>query len=81
MTLSETYDEICGFLQPYNKKNIRLTPETELAADLEIDSADAMNLIMEIEDRFEIDIPLNLLGDVQNLQQLLALVQARIESR
>ena len=81
MTTSDTYDEICHFLQPYNKKNIPLTPETELAADLEIDSTDAMNLIMQIEDRFEIDIPLNLLGDVQNLRQLLALVQARIQSR
>lgn len=81
MTTSDTYDEICRFLQPYNKKNIPLTPETELAADLEIDSTDAMNLIMQIEDRFEIDIPLNLLGDVQNLRQLLALVQARIQSR
>lgn len=81
MTTSDTYDEICRFLQPYNKKDIPLTPETELAADLEIDSADAMNLIMQIEDRFEIDIPLNLLGDVQNLRQLLALVQARIQSR
>jgi acyl carrier protein len=81
MTSSDTYDEICRFLQPYNKKDIPLTPETELAADLEIDSADAMNLIMQIEDRFEIDIPLNLLGDVQNLRQLLALVQARIQSR
>jgi acyl carrier protein len=81
MTTSDTYDEICRFLQPYNKNDIPLTPETELAADLEIDSTDAMNLIMQIEDRFEIDIPLNLLGDVQNLGQLLALVQARIESR
>ena len=81
MTSSDTYDEICRFLQPYNKKDIPLTPETELAADLEIDSADAMNLIMQIEDRFEIDIPLNLLGDVQNLRQFLSLLQARIQSR
>ena len=56
--------EICRLLQPYNKANVTLTGATDLTADLEMDSVAAMNLVMEIEDSYEIDIPINLLSDV-----------------
>jgi acyl carrier protein len=37
-----------------------------------------MNLVMEIEDRFEIDIPISLLPDVNNLQDLVDAVLAQL---
>lgn len=47
-----------------------LVPETELVADLDMDSAKALELIVELEDRFEIEIGdddaagMNTVGDV-----------------
>ncbi len=34
-----------------------ITPETSLMDDLEADSLDAVNIMMEIEDTFDVEIP------------------------
>jgi len=80
MDSADTYREISRLLEPHNKHGIELKPDTELAPELELDSVAAMNLIMEIEDNFEIDIPLNLLSDIHKVQDLVMLVHERIES-
>ena len=59
----------------------RSSPSTDLAADLNVDSVAAMDLIMEIEDRFEIDIPINLVSDMTTVADLVALVDRQIKAR
>ncbi|GAB4391358.1 MAG: acyl carrier protein [Kiloniellaceae bacterium] len=76
-TDDKVQEEIVTLLQPFNPKGIELTPETDLSADLYMDSVAAMNLVMEIEDRFDIDIPISLLPDVNNLQDLVDVVLAQ----
>ena len=51
------------------------------AADLNVDSVAAMDLIMEIEDRFEIDIPINLVSDMTTVADLVALVDRQLKAR
>lgn len=41
-----------------------------LTSDLGLDSVQIMNLVMEIEDRLDISIPVNVLSDVRTLNQL-----------
>lgn len=77
-TADQVQEEVVKLLQPFNPKEIELTPDTDLSADLFMDSVAAMNLVMEIEDRFEIDIPISLLPDVNNLQDLLDVVLAQL---
>ncbi|MEO3429353.1 acyl carrier protein [Pelagibius sp. CAU 1746] len=77
-TADKVQEEIITLLQPFNPKDIDITPETDLSADLYMDSVAAMNLVMEIEDRFEIDIPISLLPDVNNLQDLIDVVLAQL---
>ena len=60
---------------------MQLTPSTERSGDLSIDSVAAMDLIMEIEDKFGIDIPMNLVSDLRNLGDLLQVVRQQIEGR
>lgn len=69
---------ICGLLEPYNKAGLLLGPETDLAADLELDSVAAMNLMMEIEDQYEIDIPINLLSEITCPLDLAKIVQQQL---
>jgi acyl carrier protein len=40
-----------------------------------------MDLIMQIEDKFSIDIPINLVSDLRNLQDLLDVVRQQSEGR
>jgi acyl carrier protein len=68
-------------LQRYNSAGHAITPSTDLAADLNIDSVAAMDLIMEIEDRFELDIPINLVSDMTTVADLAALVDRQLQTR
>ncbi len=73
--------ELCEFLQKYNKEGIELTAATNLGSDLDIDSVEVMDLIMEIEDKFDIDIPINLVSDIERIGDLAELVSKRLEGR
>lgn len=42
----------------------------ELTSDLGLDSVQVMNMVMEIEDRLDVSIPVNVLGEVRTLRQL-----------
>ncbi len=61
-TREEIITKLTELLAPYNKEGVSLTPQTDIAAELNIDSAGVMDFIMEVEDTFDIDIPLNVLS-------------------
>ena len=75
------FAEICSILERYKPQGVELSASTELSADLNVDSVAAMDLIMEIEDRFGIDIPLNLVSDLRNIGDLVEVVRQQIEGR
>jgi acyl carrier protein len=73
--------DLCAMLQRYNKDQIALDARTSLGSELNIDSVEVMDLIMEIEDKFDIDIPINLISDVERIEDLAALVHERMKGR
>jgi acyl carrier protein len=77
----QLFREVCALLERYRPPEVQLTRSTELSGDLNIDSVAAMDLIMEIEDKFGIDIPINLVSDLRNLGDLLEVVRQQIEGR
>jgi acyl carrier protein len=83
MTLQDDtlFEAICTLVRKFAPADANLAPSTELSADLNIDSVAAMDLIMEIEDRFAIDIPVNQLSDLRNLEDLVALVRHQLNGR
>ncbi len=48
----------------------RLDEDTELVGSLGLDSMKVMNLLQEVEDRFDVSIPLNVLPDVRTVGDL-----------
>ena len=78
-TADTVQTEIIQILQAFNPNRVELTPETSLTGDLGLDSLAAMNLVMELEERFDIDIPINLLPDVHSLQDLVDTVLGRLK--
>ena len=72
---------IVPLLGRYNTAGKPIGPATDLAADLNIDSVAAMDLIMELEERFNIDIPINLVSDMATVADLAAVVERQIKAR
>lgn len=66
--------EIYRLLALYNREAVPLSEDTDMASDLNIDSVDTMDLLMAIEDRFDVSIPINLLADVRTVGDLCAVV-------
>ncbi|MGB7406358.1 MAG: acyl carrier protein [Pacificimonas sp.] len=54
-------------IEPFNKKGIELTAETSFANDLELDSLTVMDLVAEIEDEYDILLPVNMLPDLETI--------------
>lgn len=73
----EIFDKLSELLQPFNEKQVELKPQTEIAVDLVIDSVSVMDFIMEVEDHFDMDIPLNVLSETHTMKDLISVVQAR----
>lgn len=59
----------------------RLTPETDFANDLTADSLDAVELILEAEEEFDISISDSAVEETQTVGQAIALVESLIAER
>jgi len=72
------YDEImqllCDRLSGLTNTEAQITPETNMISQLSIDSIKLLNLIMEIEDTFDVSIPINALTDIHTVRELADLV-------
>ena len=64
------YARICELIAPLNPKRAALTPDTSFANDLEMDSLTVMDLVANIEDEWDIVLPLNMLPELETIGQV-----------
>ncbi|MEX2352688.1 MAG: acyl carrier protein [Gammaproteobacteria bacterium] len=81
MTLDydDTLERIRKTLAQVAGTEVSIDADTNLVEQFALDSVKVLDLIMEIEDEFDISIPLNLMADVQYVRDLVAVIQ-RIQS-
>ena len=77
--MTDTETEIMKLLAPLNTAGVKLAPETDISTDLNIDSVTVMDFVMEVEDRFDIEIPLNVLAETRTVAELAGVVDARLK--
>ena len=53
---------------------VDVTAASDIGRDLGVDSLTLMNIVMELEDVFELSIPLDRLADVETVGDLAALI-------
>ena len=58
-----------------------LHPDTDLVTELGLESLHVMDLVMELEDQFDLSIPLNLLTDVHTPAQLARCIADLLEQQ
>ena len=79
--MSNALDEIVTLIAPHNRKGVAVTASSTFATDLEWDSLTVMDFVAEMEDHFDIIIPLNLLPDLETVGQVADAVNELIETK
>lgn len=70
------FRRICSLLEPLNQKGVKLTRDVDLVADLEVDSVSVLDIVMEIEDSYDISIPVNTISETKTIGQLVDAIHA-----
>ncbi len=73
--------QLYEILRPHGQEGQTLSEETELVADLNLDSLKVMELLLELEERFDISIPLNIVSDVRTIGDFTRQIEQLMEHR
>ena len=72
----DVMQEILRLLAPYQAGGQAITPQTVIARGTAVDSLTIMDVIVELEDRFDVTIPMNVSADIETVDQLAQTVVA-----
>ena len=70
------FHKICTLLEPLNHKGVKLTRDTDLIADLEVDSVSVLDIVMDIEDNYDLSIPVNTISETRTIGELVDAIHA-----
>ena len=73
--------QLYQILKPFVPAGLELEAETDLVADLDLDSMKVMDIVADVEDTFDIAVPLNILPDVRTVADFVAQIQKLLEER
>jgi acyl carrier protein len=76
MSSADRYElETIAIVKRLSRRPIDPAPDSELMADLGFDSLQVLELVGELEDHFNIAVPLNALTHIRTVRQIAAEVQ------
>ena len=73
------FDQIRSYVIPFAQTE-SVTMTTDFARHTYLDSLKIMDMIMELEDRFDITLPVNMLADINTIGDLVNLVYNKIHN-
>ncbi|EML9988494.1 MULTISPECIES: acyl carrier protein [Citrobacter] len=76
----EVIDYTLECLQGMVESGVDIHPDSDLVNDLGLESIKVMDLLMLLEDKFDISIPINILLDVRTPAQLMEALIPYLES-
>jgi acyl carrier protein len=78
-THEEVVDQVRILILDHTETSSEITEQTELVADLGIDSLGVMEVVADIEDKFEMTIADKELRDVATLGDVVKAIEVRLE--
>jgi len=78
-TREQVFDKICELLKPYNPQNRSITLQSGIVSDLEVDSVAVFDLVMELEDHYDISISMEQVSDIKTVGELVNCVKELLE--
>ncbi|MBL0715270.1 MAG: acyl carrier protein [Desulfosarcina sp.] len=77
-TYESIVQQIIESIKEIGVQGIVISENTDLLSDLEFDSLKIMNLMEDVEDRYDISVPLNILPDIRTIKDLAVQLQGLI---
>jgi acyl carrier protein len=73
--LENLQQQLYQILKPFVPAGCELKTQTDLVEDLNLDSMKVMDIVAEVEDSFDISVPLNILPDVRTVGDFTSQIQ------
>ena len=81
----QSKEEILGqlfeLIRPYSEQPIELSEQTRIIDDVGLNSMKVMELVMQIEDHFDVSIPLNILPEVNTIGEFAKHLEQLLQGR
>jgi acyl carrier protein len=71
----EILSAVATALEPFRKGGAPITADTDISQDLNLDSVAVLDLLMELEEKFDVSIPLNLVPEIRTVGELAGTVR------
>ena len=71
-------EELFKILRPFVPQGLEIGEETDMVADLGLDSLKVMKIVESVEDSLDISIPLNILPEVRTVKDFAFQIQKLI---
>ena len=71
-------EELYKIVKPFVPQGLQIGEETDMLADLGLDSLKVMKIVESVEDSMDISIPLNILPDVRTVKDFALQIQKLI---
>lgn len=75
MSGDEIEDRVLALLASHARNPIEPRPETDIVADAGMDSVAVMDFVLDLEEAFDVTIPLDRLSDVRTVADVVARVR------
>jgi acyl carrier protein len=75
MEYQSILDQLVEILAPLAQGHVKVDADTDLVGALNMDSLQVMNLMLSVEDHFDVAVPVNALGDVKTVGDLALQIQ------
>jgi len=75
-TNAQIFDKVCELLKPYNPQNRPIYDHSGIMSDLEVDSVAVFDLVMGIEDFYDISIPMEMVSDIKTVGELVNAIKS-----
>jgi len=70
------FQKVCELLTPFNRHGILLRRDTNILNDVEVDSVAIFDLVMEVEDAYEVTFPMETISDMKTIGDLVDTIHA-----
>jgi len=76
---NEIFAKVCELLKPYNPENRPITLQSGIVSDLEVDSVAVFDLVMGLEDHYDVSIPMEMVSDIKTVGELCTAIKQLAE--